>query len=120
MQVSKSDLLDVTGKSDVVRRMADNPESNEAIGKRLEITRLALGYRQQTEIVAALGTTFSAALWNNWERGRERPKVDSAIELCKRFQLTLDWIYRGDKSGLPLRLVQAMDDLQPSAASRRA
>lgn len=100
--------------------MADDPESNEAIGKRLEITRLALGYRKQTAIVAALGSNFSAALWNNWERGRDRPSLDLANMLCRRFQLTLDWIYRGDRGGLPLRLIQEIETVEPKEPKRRA
>lgn len=38
--------------------------------------------------------------YNQYERGKTRPSVENAIALCEAYDLTLDWIYRGDPSGL--------------------
>jgi len=43
---------------------------------------------------------FSATRLNNWELGARRIPIDEAELLCQRYGLTLDWIYRGNVSGL--------------------
>ena len=35
--------------------------------------------------------------------GKKRIGLDSALLLCERYGVTLDWIYRGDYGSLPLR-----------------
>jgi antitoxin component HigA of HigAB toxin-antitoxin module len=35
--------------------------------------------------------------------GKKRLGLDSALLLCERYGVTLDWIYRGDYGSLPLR-----------------
>lgn len=42
--------------------------------------------------------------YNQWEKGKQPPALDQAIRLCDVHGLTLDWIYLGDASGLPLRI----------------
>jgi DNA-binding XRE family transcriptional regulator len=37
---------------------------------------------------------------NHYEQAKRRPSIDHAIKLCEQYHLTLDWIYRGDLSGL--------------------
>lgn len=46
----------------------------------------------------------STTRWSNFEGGKRRITLDVAVKLCDRYGLTLDWIYRGDPSGLPQRL----------------
>jgi transcriptional regulator with XRE-family HTH domain len=76
-----------------------NPDSIGAIAARLKATREALGYSSQKEFADRAGVTTTA--YNNWERGKKRPDIESAIRLCTEYALTLDWIYRGDATGLP-------------------
>ncbi len=90
-----------------------DPTSLAATGQRLLATRLALGYESQLEFAHAAGVSPQA--WNNYERGRSRPALEIALALCAQFQLTLDWIYRGDAGGLPHRLARA---LTPDRASQ--
>lgn len=92
------------------RAMA-GPESTEKIGERLRLTRLALGFSKQVEICRALGDEGLAQAWNNWERGRERISVDYALSLCRRFRLSLDWIYLGEDGLLPSKLQKQISDL---------
>lgn len=93
--------------------MSDDPTSTEAIARRLIATRLALGFQSQVEFCRVAGVQANA--WNNYETARSRPKLDVALQLCQRFHLTLDWIYRGDAGGLPHRLAAALT----TAAGRR-
>lgn len=83
-----------------------DPTSVQMIAQRLIATRLALGFESQVEFCREIGVSYNT--WNNYENARGRPKLDTAIELCVRFNLTLDWIYMGDASGLPHRLAQAL------------
>lgn len=69
-----------------------------AIAHRLRMTREALGLNQ-TELCERAGVKRNT--YNQWEQGKGRPQIDEAQKLCDAFNITLDWIYRGDPSGLP-------------------
>lgn len=78
-------------------------ESKEEIGRRLEITRLALGYLKQNKFCEALEDEedVSPARWNNYESGRDRLTINLALTICRKFpQVTLDWLFRGAKGTL--------------------
>lgn len=72
--------------------------SLEAIARRLERTRSALGL-SQSEFADKAGIARNT--YNQWEKGKGRPQLDGAIALCGTYNLTLDWIYFGDMNGLP-------------------
>ncbi len=90
----------------------EDPTDVNAIARRLIATRLALGFPSQVEFCAAAGIPYNT--WNNYETARGRPKLDIAVQLCTRFGLTLDWIYRGDPSGLPIRLAAVVTTARAS------
>jgi transcriptional regulator with XRE-family HTH domain len=73
----------------------------EAVGKRLELTRLALGLDQKQFYMP---TRLGSSAYSMWESGNRYPRVEHAMLLCNEYGLTLDWIYRGDLSTLPHRL----------------
>ena len=73
----------------------------EVVGKRLEITRIALGFQSRREFYAPVGLGESAT--SMWESGDRFPRVQHVVLLCKEYGLTLDWIYRGVLSSLPHR-----------------
>ena len=83
--------------------------SNEAIGERLRLTRMVFGLAQGD---FAQKASIAANTYNQFERGRKRPSIENAIALCDTFNLTLDWIYRGDASGLPYRLHEAIKSIR--------
>lgn len=85
--------------------MATGEYSAERIGRRLLITRQAIGLNQ-VKFCSAAG--ISAAAYNQLEKGKSRPSIDAAISLCKAHNLTLDWIYMGDPSGLIAWLAEAI------------
>lgn len=76
---------------------------------RLLLTRQALGLAQG---VFAERAGLAQNTYNQYEMAKKRPSIDNAIALCETYSLTLDWIYRGDNSGLPLRLWDAIKSLR--------
>jgi transcriptional regulator with XRE-family HTH domain len=79
--------------------------SDAAIGRRLEVTRSVFGL-QQNEFCDRAG--IAPTTYNQYERGKKRPSIESAIALCETYHLTLDWIYRGDPSGLRYDTAEAV------------
>ena len=82
--------------------MIDEPEK---IGERLHKLRNAMGLKQGA-VAEMLGITHSA--WSQYESGKRKLTIEVAGNLAVRFGVTLDWIYRGDPSGLPMRLSQLL------------
>ena len=80
------------------------PTSLKAVGTRLRLTRIALGFDAQGKFAKAAG--IAGNTYNQYEKGNRTPDLQQAIRLCDRFTLTLDWIYRGDPSGLNYKLAE--------------
>ena len=80
-----------------------------AIGERLRVTREAEGL-QQNEYAERAGLAVNT--YNQYEQGKTRPKIENAVKLCETYKLTLDWIYRGDPSGLRYNLAEAIKSLR--------
>ena len=74
------------------------PQPTSVIAKRLEATREALGL-SAAELCRQID--IKPNRWSQYESGERRITEEVASRLCDRFRLTLDWIYRGDASGLP-------------------
>ena len=81
------------------------PTRVHEVAARLRITRLALKLTQRR--LCQL-TGLSTTAWNNAETGDSRIGVDSAILLCQATGVTLDWIYRGSRVGLPTGISEAI------------
>lgn len=90
--------------------MAKDADFMRAVGQRLAQTRGALGLNQ-TSAAQAFGVQRAA--WNHYESGRRMLDIQLASEICQRWGVTLDWLYRGDKSGLTMRMVARLEDLLP-------
>ena len=75
--------------------------SQAAIGHRLRSLREAQGL-SQAELSRRTG--ISRTTYLQWEAGDRTPEVEIACLLCETMGYTLDWIYRGDASGMPMRL----------------
>lgn len=85
--------------------MSIDPEDTgawpEDVGRRLGRSRRALGLDQE-EFAGGAGLTQPR--YNPYETGKRPLTLNAAMLLCERYQLTLDWLFRGDPSGLPYRL----------------
>lgn len=95
--------------------MSDRGESLEDIGWRIAILRQAMGYSNAARFAAFVGWTPQQL--NNYERGSKRPEVTMATRMCNRTGVTLDWIYRGERAGLPLQVATLIQDYLTSQAA---
>lgn len=77
----------------------------KTLGKRLRDTRVALGVKA-ADICRAID--IDPNRWSQYENGSRKLTMVVAIRLCETYGLTLDWLYRGDPSGLPVRLHQKL------------
>ena len=80
-------------------------ETLEAIGQRLALTRQVLGLQQNEFCERA---KIAPNTYNQYENGRKMLSVRNAIALCEAYHLTLDWIFRGDPSGLRYETADAI------------
>lgn len=69
----------------------------------MALTRTAIG---MTQGAFAESAGLATNTYNQYEQGERLPLVENAIKLCERFELTLDWVYRGDPSGLKYNLAE--------------
>lgn len=88
--------------------------SLDAIGERLALTRHVIGLQQNEFCERAHIATNT---YNQYESGKRRPSVENAIQLCDTYGLTLDWIYRGDPSGLRYDLAAAIKAVRGARAA---
>jgi transcriptional regulator with XRE-family HTH domain len=58
-----------------------------------------------TQVRFSKRTGISQQSINNWVKGRASPSLAQAIKICQRTGATLDYLYRGDVSGLPAKLL---------------
>jgi DNA-binding XRE family transcriptional regulator len=96
--------------------MALEPTGTQEAAERLRNSRLALKLTQ-TRICEIVGIERST--WNNAELGLSRLSVDNMILVCQKTGMTLDWFYRGIKSGLPFAIAEALDRVEQSPPPRR-
>jgi len=80
----------------------------EGVAKRLELTRRVWGLQQQ-DFAEKAGIIPSA--YNQYERAKRLISIQHAHKLCDAYDLTLDWIYRGDPSGLRYQTAEALKSL---------
>lgn len=75
------------------------------VGARLAMIRRISGVTQE-EFASAAGITRTA--YNQYETGAKLPSVDAAARLCETYDLTLDYIFLNDLSGLRQRTIEAI------------
>lgn len=73
----------------------------KVIARRLVTTRKAIGLGQ-SEFCEQIGVEKN--VYNPFEKGHRRITVDVALKIRARFGVSLDWIYCGDTSHLPVQL----------------
>ena len=77
---------------------AREPYDPKEVGKRAKAVREAYGLRV-TDLADFLNTGSNNIA--NWESGRQRPGIQHAANMVKRFHITLDWLYLGREDTLP-------------------
>lgn len=86
--------------------------SKAAIGKRLQLTRAAIGINQ-ADFADSCGIARNT--YNQYEMGVNKPPVEAALKMRELHRMTLDWIYAGDPSALPFDLADKIRGLRASA-----
>jgi transcriptional regulator with XRE-family HTH domain len=74
-----------------------HPESQEAIGMRLQALRKVLGKSQQ-DMGEIIGSGRTNSQWSAFENGERRISTNKALALTRHPELiglTLEWIYKG-------------------------
>ena len=91
-------------------RLFDMPKKqssfNEAVGKRLERLRLALGFKTIRGFAEALGV--DEARYRSWEKGLNGLPPEIAADLDIKFGATLSWLYRGQTHELRVGLFEKL------------
>jgi DNA-binding XRE family transcriptional regulator len=92
------------------------PSNTLEVADRLRYSRMALKLTQR-RLCSITGIETNT--WNNAETAKARLGIDSAIQLCDATGLTLDWVYRGIKTGLPLTIAEALQKIEADPPPRR-
>lgn len=79
------------------------------VARRLRLVRAALGMNQQ-DFGARAG--LSQPQYHNFDKGKRLLTLEAALALCEEYSLTLDYLYRGDPSGLPYDLARTIRDIR--------
>jgi transcriptional regulator with XRE-family HTH domain len=74
----------------------------------MKLLRLATGL-SATDFARENG--MGRAMWHNIEVGFSRIGIDAAMSLCDKYQITLDWIYRGHDARLPRSLTKRLQEV---------
>ncbi len=81
-----------------------DPSTFPEIGRRLRLLRMALTPAfNPAEFARQVGLTRTA--WMRCEIGAARLGLTTALVLCQKFGVSLDWIYAGDERMMPQDLM---------------
>lgn len=94
-----------------------DPESNEAVARRLQILRRTVSKDNQAGFAVRLG--IEPKRWNNFERGTPLSK-EIAFLIVKKFpDFTLDWLWHGKTKGMPQSLQWELEEVGKSITTSR-
>lgn len=88
----------------------DTGDHARDVARRLRLVRIALGIQDQRDFGEA--ANLEQSLYNRFETGKRLLTLQAAMKLCERYGITLDYLYRGDASGLPYKLHNTIRDLR--------
>jgi transcriptional regulator with XRE-family HTH domain len=91
------------------RRITTTPKTE--LGRRLLISRLALGYDQQNKF--ALDAGIEPQTYNPWETGSRTLTQNGARLLRDKYQLPVEWLFEGVPDRLPHGLVRKIEAIGP-------
>ena len=78
------------------------PNTTKQIARRLTQLMEAL---KITAAELCRQTGIATNRWSQYETGKRPITLDAALILCDKYGITLDWIFLGDESGMPQRIV---------------
>jgi transcriptional regulator with XRE-family HTH domain len=83
----------------------DSGALSKDVARRLMLTRQAFALNQLDFAEAA---SLSQPQYSQFETGKRLLSLRAALNLVQKYNITLDWLYLGDPSGLPARLADAI------------
>jgi hypothetical protein len=92
------------------------PEDSD-IAKRLSRLRQVVSGENQTAFAARMG--IEVKRWNNFERGLPLSKEIAFLLIKKVPGLTLDWLWLGIESGLPIQLQRELTEAGKATTSAK-
>lgn len=75
-------------------------------GARLVFLRKQLGYEEAVDFAKYLGVDQNT--YTRWERGEVYPQIPNLLRIKLQTNVTSDYLYFGDTSGLPLHLFRLL------------
>jgi transcriptional regulator with XRE-family HTH domain len=88
-----------------------NEFAPKRVAARVRLLRKAKGVLMQKQMATLIGAEEKQ--YNHWENGRQIIPVQFALKICGLTGATLDYIYQGNTSALPLYLVSALKEIEP-------
>lgn len=122
MSTFRTPELNVTFGSETLRAVkppADlDPYSDEAVGNRLELIRLAMGWENKF-LAQQIG--ISAQLWGNYKAGTNKFPTAVARRLQKITGAEYNYIYSGERAYLPAHFLEKLikAEATPEPAPKR-
>jgi len=94
---------------------AESPESTQEVARRLKLTREAFGMKKAAW---CRFVGISPQAWQNVEGGENTPainriSIDEALKVCRATGVGLNWIYRGDRDDVPIKVALELQKLDP-------
>lgn len=90
--------------------MTDGGNSREDVAARLALLREWAGFDSQ--VAFARQIDLGGPEWNHFETGRRPLALNAAHKLRRRYRVTLDWLYYGDRSGLSVEVANSLPHLE--------
>ena len=81
----------------------------DGIAYRLRLTRQVWGLQQQE---FAQRADINASAYNQYEQAKRKVSLEHAHKLCDTYELSLDWIFRGDPGALRHQTAEAIKALR--------
>ena len=82
-----------------IERINNEMDTKEVVGERIDVWLEAANLKA-AQVCRDLGG-LSPSAFSQWRRGVHLLPLDAADDLCRVYNLSLDWLYRGDGSNIP-------------------
>jgi transcriptional regulator with XRE-family HTH domain len=89
--------------------MTDGGSTIDDVSARLKVLRSWANVGSQKAFAELTG--ISPDEWNHFEAGRRMLSLTAANKIRLRWQVDLDWLYHGDRSGLSVEVSRALPTL---------
>lgn len=100
----------------MTRQSKINQADVQAIADRLRALRETTGLSQDA-FAQSVGLLTSQ--WANFEAASVRISIDAALQLVRRMQVTLDWVYLGNSAWMPRELSHKIDSALANPTTKR-